>query len=89
MKYTTEELIEALQENFSEISDVAKEEEIETRLYQLQELYDAVMNMASAIHQSEKITLEPPLLFALTDLFSITDKINIEPTTELPVNWEI
>jgi hypothetical protein len=74
MKYTTETLVKAL----DEISDFDTEEEIELRLHQLQELFDAVINMASAINQSEKITLEPPLLFALTDLFSITDKINIE-----------
>jgi|TARA_R110000824_G_scaffold175877_2_gene354664 hypothetical protein len=53
-------------------------EEAETRLYQFKSLNKAIDDLIEALHNSAAITLEPQVLFALTDIFTLREEINID-----------
>ena len=74
MTWLTQDLLDAVDFDEHEV----RGEEIQKRLYHFRELVGAVDNLVSALHHSREITIEPSVLFALTDIFNVREKIDVD-----------
>lgn len=72
MAYRTKDVIDAID------SDHELAEEASKRLYQLRGLVNAMMDLTTAIQDSKELTIEPQVLFALSDVFNVLGEIDID-----------
>tara|TARA_R110000851_G_scaffold265784_1_gene418318 strand:- start:656 stop:889 length:234 start_codon:yes stop_codon:yes gene_type:complete len=69
----TKYLLQAIKDTkeFEEDAD-----EIRVRLYELEALQNSIHDLISAISESKQLTIEPQILFALSDVFNLMGEIN-------------